>query len=89
MGFNLLRAETASLAEAIKINSQLIPSSGSSQGANYSFTDLELPEADLLFYWLEAVLTTDSTSSTEPLSLVVPDQGEPETPPPPETVFWA
>ncbi len=87
LGFNLLRAETASLAEAIKINSQLIPSSGSSQGANYSFTDLELPEADLLFYWLEAVSYNGFDQLYGPLSLVVPDQGEPETPPPPETGF--
>lgn len=84
LGFNLLRAENPILLEASKINISLIPATGGSQGAAYGFSDHELPEAGQLFYWLEAVSYNGETQVYGPISLTIPNTGEPENPPVPE-----
>ncbi len=85
LGYNLLRSLHPELPSAIRINSQLIQANGSSQGADYNYADTEIPEAESLFYWLEAVSYNGYEQHYGPLSLAVPNPGEPETPPPPES----
>ncbi len=84
-GYNLYRSETPALASAIKANACLIPASGGSQGSGYSFDDAELPACEVLYYWLEALSYNGENQMFGPVSLDIPNPGEPEVPPLPGT----
>lgn len=85
IGYNVYRAFEPSLENAEKANWELIPATGGSQGAKYTFADEELPAGNTLYYWLEAVFYTGNQQFYGPVSLSVPDPSDPNAPPPTET----
>jgi len=87
LGYNVLRAESSALTVALKVNSLLIQAEGGSQGQNYSWTDSELPAADRLYYWLEAVSYNGESQFFGPVAMDLPNPGEPEIPPIPENNY--
>ncbi len=87
LGYNVLRAESSFLTEALKVNSLIIQAEGGSQGQNYTWTDSELPAADLLYYWLEAVSYNGESQFFGPVAMDLPNPGEPGIPPIPENNY--
>jgi len=55
LGYNLYRSCNSSFSNAVKLNSVIIPATGSATGNNYHYNDLETAFSDTLYYWLEAI----------------------------------
>jgi hypothetical protein len=75
LGFNLYRADTASLPELrgterglVQLNSSLIPAPCSGQGSAYEFVDQEVEMGETYVYWLEDVDTNGQTTLHGPVS---------------------
>ncbi len=55
IGFNILKNETENTESSQKVNAVIIPSSGTSNGGEYSFVDDDVDEEVTYYYWLESV----------------------------------
>ncbi len=60
LGFNILRANSANISEAVKINPILIAGENSSNGSNYSYSDKDIESDTEYNYWLE-IINFDNT----------------------------
>jgi hypothetical protein len=60
IGYHILRAETNSLATAIKVTSTIIPATNSQLTNNYSFSDNEIEGQITYYYWLESVQASNN-----------------------------
>lgn len=82
LGYNVLRNGTDALSSAVKVNNGFI-SSGSSQGTQitYGFRDDEVDPNSTYYYWLESVDLDGATHFFGPVSVVVGNPENPETPP--------
>lgn len=81
-GYNIMRSLDAEIANAIRINSQLIQS-GSQSGSqtSYLFTDKEPVYNSTLYYWLESVALNGETQFIGPMRVATTNPGtEPELP---------
>jgi hypothetical protein len=83
-GFNIYRQAKSDLATAIKANPLLIPATGGSLGASYTFIDELNETCDSLFYWLESLSQSGSSQFFGPISLTIPNNGEEPIPPFPD-----
>ncbi|MBP7310527.1 MAG: T9SS type A sorting domain-containing protein, partial [Candidatus Cloacimonetes bacterium] len=83
LGYNLYRNGYEELEHAVRANPLLIMATGGSSGASYSFRDELIPDADSLYYWLEAISYGNSSQFFGPIVLVLPDDDDPEIPPTP------
>lgn len=81
-GYNVMRAETTNLSEAIRINPVLIDS-GIQLGSqiNYSFTDREAYSNMIYYYWLESVALDGSSEFFGPLAVTIGDPNLDPLPP--------
>lgn len=85
LGWNILRGLDQEPANAARINPRLIPpAEDSSLGSSYSFADLEIPTVEYLYYWLEALSYTGTTTLYGHLKLKIPQSDEPDPPYTPE-----
>jgi len=83
-GYNILR-NTINLNETtVKINSELILGTNTSNEQNYNFADNSVEESEY-FYWLESVELSGNTELFGPISITIKIQ--PDNPTPPTTVI--
>ena len=63
MGFNLYRSETDTFEEAIQVNTELIPGTGTTSiPTDYTYNDENAVVTILYYYWLEVVTSDGSTN---------------------------
>ncbi len=75
-GYYLHRSETASLEDAVRV-STMISAENSSNGASYSFTDIEVTRDETYRYWLESIGLDGSSIFFGPVTItIVPDGGQ-------------
>ena len=82
-GWNLYKSETNEISNAIKINPELIESTGNStQQSSYTFRDnSELLTNKTYYYWLESIDYAGNTTLFDPISIVIEDNNQsPELP---------
>jgi len=79
-GFRLYRNNTDCLDSACLI-SPLISASNSSTTQTYSYTDNELTESDIYYYWLQVIEGNGLFSYTQPIILNWNQDGQPDPPP--------
>ena len=88
LGYNLYRSCNSSFSNALKLNSVIIPATGSATGNNYHYYDSETVLSDTLYYWLESISCNGFNQIFGPAVLIMPFT-EPETPPlPPEQIEY-
>jgi hypothetical protein len=82
LGYNLLRNNASVIEDAIKINTDII-SDGVHSGTmtDYSYTDDEVEDDVTYYYWLESVDLSGSSMFFGPLTVLVSNPGNPDTPP--------
>ncbi|MDZ4121937.1 MAG: FlgD immunoglobulin-like domain containing protein, partial [Candidatus Cloacimonadaceae bacterium] len=76
-GYNVLRNQELDLQNAIRLNPTLI-TNGVQNGTqiSYKFTDMEIQENSVYYYWLESIDLDGSTSFYGPVSVLVDGQGD-------------
>ncbi len=86
LGWNVYRAEIDEQTQAIKLNNQFIPGSGStSEPSNYQYQD-EYPVTygNEYFYWLEAISLNNELTYHGPINLIISqeefEESSPEIP---------
>ena len=79
-GFNVYRAEANDLAQAVRLNSYLIPGRGQSvSGATYHFVDDTVQPGHRYWYWIEDVGLDGTSTWHGPLEVYVPEALDPGT----------
>ncbi|HNQ44008.1 MAG TPA: T9SS type A sorting domain-containing protein, partial [Candidatus Cloacimonadota bacterium] len=87
LGWNVYRGLSSDLTDALKINLLLIPpAEDPSLGASYQYQDPEIPDAEQLFYWLEALSQAGESTFYGHLQISAPLPGDPDFHPTPELV---
>ena len=91
-GWNVLRSET-SFEEAIQLNMDMIPATGSpTTAADYTFLDEQISMSHTYFYWLESIFNSSNPLYWGPIMLMVPTVLNPpqnvEVDPNTGTVSW-
>lgn len=80
LGYNLLRSQERDLETAIKINASML-NEGTSVGSqtSYLYTDMEVYDNSVYYYWLESVAIDGSTQFAGPITVTI---GQPGVEPP-------
>ncbi|MCD4819948.1 MAG: T9SS type A sorting domain-containing protein [Candidatus Cloacimonetes bacterium] len=84
-GYNVYRSTENNSETTIKINSQLIQGTNSSDEQHYSFTDETVVTETEYFYWLESIEISGNTELFGPISVIIENQ--PDNPIPPSTII--
>ncbi len=79
LGFNVLRAETEDVENAIRVNGSMIAPTNTTQTASYSFVDDEVAEGTY-YYWLETRELSNEVDLSQSFMVVVKANDVPQLP---------
>ncbi len=79
LGFNVLRAETEDVENAIRVNGSMIAPTNTTQTASYSFVDDEVAEGTY-YYWLETRELSNQVDLSQSFMVVVKANDVPQLP---------
>ena len=73
LGWNILRSETVAFEDAIQINTDLIPSTGTpTTPADYTYIDDNILLGNTYYYWLECVFENGNNAFWGPIPVTIP-----------------
>ncbi len=73
LGWNILRSETVAFEDAIQINTDLIPGTGTpTTPADYTYIDDNILLGNTYYYWLECVFENGNNTFWGPISVTIP-----------------
>ncbi len=80
LGFNILRSNYQDVAEAVKVNGDIIAGTNTSAEHTYSFTDEDIEYETEYFYWLESLDFNNNSKYFGPVSITIERDKEDDTP---------
>ncbi len=79
LGFNVLRSEINDVADAAKINGDVIPGCNSSSEKTYDFIDQDVEYEQRYFYWLESIDLNNNSKYFGPVDITIEREKDEDT----------
>ncbi len=80
LGFNILRSNYKDVAEAVKVNYDIIAGTNTSAEHTYSFTDEDIEYETEYFYWLESLDFNSNSKYFGPVRITIERDKDDDTP---------